>query len=118
MKAGTASEIQRRLQQVLEEIRQQSQLSHLFGGDILSFEEHIEQLTEYLDVAGEYGIAYESMIAMLERAPFLLSSKAAIGLLEVALLFGFKTERPEDQVFDLRGQMSGTKPIETDQPAG
>lgn len=49
-----------------------------------------------------YGIAYEALIAMLEAFPFPLSSRAAIKLLEVGLLFRFKTARPEDALFDSR----------------
>jgi hypothetical protein len=48
---------------------------------------------------GEYGLAYEAMVVELERGAFRLSGRAAVKLLEVGLLFGFKTERPQDKRF-------------------
>jgi hypothetical protein len=39
---------------------------------------------------------------MLESYPFKISGPAAIKLLEVGLLMGYKTERPEDALFDNR----------------
>lgn len=61
----------------------------------------MKQIREFVEV-GEYGIAYESMVAHLEALPFVLSGKAAVSLLELGLLFGFKTEREEDREFDRR----------------
>ena len=61
----------------------------------------MSRIGEWLDV-NEFGIAYESIVATIEYHPFTLSSRAAVGLLEVALLLGFKTEREEDKAFDRR----------------
>lgn len=40
----------------------------------------------------------------LETLPFRLSGAAAVKLLEVGLLFGFKTERHQDARFDVRSK--------------
>jgi hypothetical protein len=47
------------------------------------------------------GLAYESLISMLEFH-FQRSGCTAVKLLEVGLLLRFKTERPEDAQFDGR----------------
>ena len=62
----------------------------------------MRQLHEYISVAGEYGIAYESIIATLEQIPFTLSAAVAIKLLEVGLIMQYKTDRPQDKMFDMR----------------
>ena len=59
-------------------------------------------MTEWLDDAGKYGLVYENVVSMLEVWPFKLSGKAAIKLLEVGLIFGFKTESESDKGFDRR----------------
>jgi hypothetical protein len=61
----------------------------------------MKQIREFVEV-GEYGIAYESMVADIEALPFVLSGKAAVSLLELGLLFGYKTDRDEDREFDRR----------------
>jgi hypothetical protein len=65
----------------------------------LSCQEQLAQIREFIDLAGEYGLAYESIVALLERYPFQLAGANVVKLLEVGLLLGFKTKRPEDQVF-------------------
>jgi hypothetical protein len=62
----------------------------------------MKQIFEYIDLAGEYEVAYEILMATVEAYPFLLSGKAAVCLLELGLLFGYKTERKEDDLFDRR----------------
>ena len=78
------------------EMLQQENLAGHYGGDGLSFHEEMQQIAEYIHDAGEYGIAYESIVVNAEEVPFILSSKAAVKLLEVGLIMGFKTDRPED----------------------
>lgn len=68
----------------------------------MSFDEEMEQIREYIEDAGEYAIAYESLVANLEQVPFVISGKAAIGLLEVGLVMGYKTEVDHDAMFDRR----------------
>jgi hypothetical protein len=50
----------------------------------------------------EYGLAYEVLVWMLQSQPFRISGFAAVKLLEVALLLGYKTTRDEDAMFDIR----------------
>lgn len=102
MTSANAEFIRERLLSVLSEMREQSHLGKHFGGDSLSFVEEMDQLREYIEDAGEYGIAYESIVSALEDVPFTLSGKAAVKLLEVGLVLGYKTEKPSDQRFDRR----------------
>ena len=99
----TTNLIRERLQGVLDEMRKQSHLANHFGGASLSFDEEMEQLREFIEDAGEYGVAYESIVSALEDVPFVLSGKAAVNLLEVGLLLGYKTEKPSDKPYDRRG---------------
>lgn len=87
---------------ILNELIAQPNVAPLFQPEILSYEEHIKELHEFIDLAGEYGIAYELIICLLEDFPFNLSGKAAVKLLETGLMMGFKTEREEDADFDRR----------------
>lgn len=64
----------------------------------------LDALVELIDAHGEYGIAYESLVALLESEDLPLRSASAVKLLEVGLLFGFKTDRPDDMKFDLRSR--------------
>jgi hypothetical protein len=73
-----------------------------FPPEQLSFVDEVEQIRGWIEDHGEYGIAYEALIAMLEAFPFQVSSRAAVKLLEVGLLLQFKTDRPEDARFDSR----------------
>lgn len=92
-----------RLYRVLGEMRiQQSEVEGHYPPEGLSFGEEIAQLDEFLGQAHEFGAAYECIVANLEAAPFRLSSAAALALLEVGLLMGYKTDREEDSAFDLR----------------
>jgi len=67
-----------------------------------SLSEQLENIREWIEDVGEYGIAYEALVALLEAHEFSLTGNAAIKLLEVGLIMGFKTERPEDKDFDMR----------------
>lgn len=98
----TATLIRERLRGVLDEMRKQSHLANYFGGASLSFGEEMGQVREFIEEAGEYGIAYESIVSALEDVPFVLSGKAAVKLLEVSLLLGYKTEKPSDKPYDRR----------------
>lgn len=71
------------------------------------FEENMSGVRENIEHHAEYGIAYEAMIRELEAGEFRLSGRAAIKLLEVGLLFGFKTERPEDKRFSCKREAEG-----------
>ena len=82
--------VESRLYLILLELRSQSHLSNYFGGATLSLDEELENIREYIEDAGEYGIAYEGMVSLLENAP----SNAALALLEVGLLLGYKSGKP------------------------
>jgi len=72
------------------------------GKNVQNYEAEIEQIREYIEVAGEYGVAYESLVSLIESYPVKLTGLAAVKLLEVGLLMRFKTERDEDACFDSR----------------
>ena len=92
-----------RLAQVHKEMTLQGDsVKASYPSEGLSFEEEMEQIREFIEEAGEYGIAYECLVANLESAPFVITAKSTLALLEVALLFGFKTDRDEDAKFDRR----------------
>jgi hypothetical protein len=94
--------VQSRLIEVLLELQTQTSLARHYPDNRLSFEDEMRQLHEYISVAGEYSIAYESIIATLEQIPFILSGSAAVKLLEVGLIMQYKSDRPQDQMFDMR----------------
>lgn len=94
--------VQDRLRALLEEIKKQESLSGHFGGETQSFDEEMEQIREYIEEAGEYAIAYECLVTNLEQVPFVVSGKAAVRLLEVGLVMGYKTEIDHDAMFDRR----------------
>jgi hypothetical protein len=102
MTTPNANSIRERLRGVLSEMREQSHLANHFGDVSLSFDEEMEQIREFIEDAGEYGIAYESIVSALEEVPFVLSGKAAVNLLEVGLLLGYKTDKQSDQPYDRR----------------
>jgi len=94
--------VESRLHLIMLELRSQSHLSNYFGGETLSLDEELENIREYIEDAGEYGIAYESIVSLLENAPFVLTSKAAVSLLEVGLLLGYKSDKPCDVLYNCR----------------
>jgi hypothetical protein len=94
--------IESNLLAVLAELSQQPAVGATFPSEMRSYPEQVEQLREYVELAGEYGVAYEALVSMLEMFPFQLSGPVAVKLLEVGLLMKFKTERPEDSQFDSR----------------
>ena len=94
--------IKERLRAVLDEMKDQVQLSNHFGGESLSFDEEMEQIREFIEDAGEFGIAYEVLVANLAKVPFVISGKAAVYLLEAGLLLGYKTDDANDRIYDRR----------------
>lgn len=94
--------IQSNLQFVLAEIGKQSRVGEEFSPDLQSFPEQVESIREWVEEAGEFGIAYEAIVAMLEKFPFQISGPAAVKLLEVGLLMRFKTDQVKDAKFDSR----------------
>jgi hypothetical protein len=96
------AEIESRLLCVLNEIEKQRSVSASYPAGVLPFADEMKQIREYIEVAGEYGVAYEILVATIEVFPFTLSGKVAIALLELGLLLGYKTDRTEDSLFDRR----------------
>jgi len=87
---------------ILREIKEQPEVALHFPPDCISYDEQVHQVGEWLRDSGEYGLVYESIVSALEKFPFKLSGRAAIKLLEVGLIFGFKTESEADRKFDRR----------------
>lgn len=83
-------------------VQQGEAVAESYPDDGFSFDDEFKQIAEFLGPAIEYGAAYECIIANLEAAPFKLSAKAAIALLEAGLLLRYKTDREEDAAFDFR----------------
>jgi hypothetical protein len=94
--------IENNLLVILSELSIQPEIATHFPPDIQSYDEQLAQIDEYLVDAGEYGLGYELIVNLLAVFPFKLSGSAAVKLLEVGLLLGFKTEAPEDVLFDRR----------------
>ena len=102
MNKNLMHEVETRLLLVLSELEKQRSMASNYRSDVLPFEDDMKQLHEYVESAGEYEIAYESMVATIQAVPFSLSGKAAIALLELGLLFGYKTDLKGDVLFDRR----------------
>ena len=96
------SHLHHSLNLILQEMRVQTHLASHDSAEGLPFEAEMAQIEEYINLAGEFGVAYEVIVANLERVPFVLSGMASVRLLEVGLLLRFKTERDEDKAFDFR----------------
>jgi hypothetical protein len=95
-------EIEKRLLAVLRELQGQPTVGTFYSDRQLPFADHMRDLSEYIEVAGEYEIAYESIVSTLSAHPYVLSGAGAVALLEVGLLFGYKTTLKEDALFDRR----------------
>jgi hypothetical protein len=102
MIASRRVEIESRLLCILNDLERQVSVAANYPSGALSFTGEMLQVREYIEVAGEYGLAYETLVATIEVNPFVISGKTAICLLELGLLFGYKTTRPEDSLFDRR----------------
>jgi hypothetical protein len=94
--------IESNLLDIINEISRQPEVGKLFPSNRLTFDAYVAQLLEYVEDAGEYGVAYESIVACISRYPFSFSGKSAVKLLEVGLLMRYKTGLPEDKEFDSR----------------
>ena len=92
--------LEAKLSRVLSEIRIQHDAGRVFFGTDKEFTDALKQLDEYIFQANEFGLGYENIVCILEGGEFSISGKSAVCLLEVALLLGYKTERPEDQNFN------------------
>ena len=77
---------------ILEEMKMQPEVGVELPVHVQSLSEQLRDIEEWIDVR-EFGIAYESIVALLEACPFRVSGKAAVCLLEAGLVFGFKSSR-------------------------
>jgi hypothetical protein len=100
-KKKVCEQIENLLTSLLCELVAQPEIASTYLPDKLSYVDEMAQLKEFIDV-GEYGVAYESMVATLELYPFKITGPGAVKLLELGLFMGFKTERDEDRAFDRR----------------
>ena len=85
---------------VLAEIRQQTELAPEFPPGRLSFDHQMERLRGLIEDHGEYGIAYEDLVSILDDYPFQLSDAAAELLLEARQLMGIGTKPQKDDNVD------------------
>jgi hypothetical protein len=97
-----AQELEKRLLVVLAELQGQPAVSSFYSDGELPHDALMRQLSEWIELAGEYEISYESIVATISAYPYVLSGAAAVALLEVGLLLGYKTDRKEDAPFDRR----------------
>lgn len=74
---------------VIDEMAVQSDVAKIYPAALLPHADHIKQLKEWLDV-GEAGLAYESIVASLEKLPYTISVRATAKLQEAGRLLGFK----------------------------
>ncbi|SDC59853.1 hypothetical protein [Paraburkholderia lycopersici] len=87
---------------VLDEMSAQPEVGQHYPANVMSYEDEIAQIREFIELAGEYGLAFEYINSALEQFPYRISGKAAVKLLEVGLLMGFKSENDKDKRFDRR----------------
>lgn len=85
---------------ILSEIEIQRGVSKSFSEHMLSFDETIARIHEYIEEAGEYALAYELMVILLETYDFTISGLGAVKLLELGLMMKFKTTREIDSQFN------------------
>jgi len=99
------AEIQIRLLYIVKELEQQTEVAATYSTTSLPFAAEMSQIREFATLAGEYGLAYESLVEAIQSHPFVLSGQAAISLLELGLIFGFQTELAVDRQFDRRNHI-------------
>ncbi|MEP9528648.1 hypothetical protein [Xanthomonas euvesicatoria] len=87
---------------IILELAKQAEVGKSFSEKEMAYADQIAQMVEWVENAGEYGLAYENIVCLLESYSFILSGSAAVKLLEVGVIFGFKTELDKDERFDRR----------------
>jgi hypothetical protein len=93
-------ELEKRILLILQELEDQKRIEEDDSKECLSHKDSIYQIKEFVE-AGEYGIAYMSLVFYFEDYNFNISSFASVKLLELGLLMGFKTDREEDQIYNV-----------------
>jgi len=95
-------DVEKRLRLVLRELEHQPSVGSSYSADELPFDEEMQQLSEYIETAAEYEVAYETIVMTISKHPYVLSGTGAIALLETGLILGYKTSQKEDSIFDRR----------------
>ncbi len=93
-----------RLLTIVQELESQPKEKADLKPGIMSFPKQLAQIREWVEDVNEFGLAYELLVCLLENSRLVLSGPAAIALLEVGLILGFKTEREIDKEFDRTGE--------------
>lgn len=94
-------ELEKRILLIIQELEFQERIEDDASKDFLTHKESLYQIKEFLEV-GEYGLAYMSLVFYLEYYNFSISSFASVKLLELGLLMGFKSDREEDEIYDIK----------------
>ena len=81
-------------------MEKQANVAEYYPPEMQPFAEHMEQIREYINIAGEFSIAYESIVASLETLPFSLTGKESVALLELGLIMRYKTTDEQDRIYD------------------
>ncbi|PPV06216.1 hypothetical protein [Xanthomonas bromi] len=95
--------VEKNLLYIIDELAGQAAVRSEFSHDEMTLCDQIKQMTEWVEDAGEYGLAYENIVCLLEECSFFLRGLSAVKLLELGLIFGFKTDMDKDRIFDRRG---------------
>jgi hypothetical protein len=90
-----------RLLRIIDEIEVQRDVGATYREGELTHEEVMAQARESV-THNEHGLAYESLVALLETYGYSLSGPGAVALLELGLMFCYKTDREVDREFDHR----------------
>jgi hypothetical protein len=90
-----------RLLSIVKEIQHQTHVEVEFLESELSFKDNIKFLYNFIE-NNEIGVAYQSLVSMLECHSFAMSSIASVQLLEIGLLFGYKTDHPKDEEYKVK----------------
>ena len=98
MTTGEATE--QKLLLILGEIAVQKNVGATFPLAEMSFADEITQIRDWILTHGEYGIAFESMGAILEGYPFTLTGPTAVKLLEVGVALKYQGASEEDRLID------------------
>lgn len=92
-------DIETKLMAIWSEIAAQSDLVANLSEYGVRDNKAVQRIGEWIDHHGEYDEAYTTLVAILEKVPFKLSGPNAVRLLEVGLIFGYKTGRIEDAYY-------------------
>jgi hypothetical protein len=72
--------VRKNLSLIIDELAGQHEVGRSYEDSKMAYEDEIKALREYVDTAHEYSVAYESIIATLEKHKFLLSGPLGCAL--------------------------------------